>query len=234
MTNILIISGASRGIGAAIADCFLAHQWQVMNLSRSKSKNQRVQSIPVDFANLATLAKKITLLDTQLANANRICLIHNASRLIHDTIQEIPLISFQETLTVNLMAPNLLNQRIIPHMKTGSSILYIGSTVSEMAVPNIASYIISKHAMVGMMRATCQDLHAKGIHTTCICPGFTDTEMLREYIANDQERRAALEKRNAGQRLIHPKEIAELAWFCANNSVINGSVTHANLGQINT
>ncbi|MCD6046361.1 MAG: putative dehydrogenase like protein [Gammaproteobacteria bacterium] len=231
MKNLLIITGASRGIGAAIAEYFLNQQWQVINLSRSTSPNAQVQSIEVDFSDLTLLEEKLSALKEQLQQADKICLVHNAARLTSDTIQDIPTSSFEETLTVNLLAPNLLNQKIIPHMKKGSSIVYIGSTVSEMAVPNIASYVISKHALVGMMRATCQDLHAKEIHTACICPGFTDTEMLRQYIGDDRAKRATLEKRNIGQRLIHPTEIASVAWFCANNPVINGTVIHANLGQ---
>jgi NAD(P)-dependent dehydrogenase (short-subunit alcohol dehydrogenase family) len=231
MKNLLIITGASRGIGAAITEYFLNQHWQVINLSRSPSPNAQVQSIEVDFSNLIQLEEEISVIEEQLPQVDKICLIHNAARLTGDTIQNIPTTSFQETLTVNLLAPNLLNQKIIPYMKKGSSIIYIGSTVSEMAVPNIASYVISKHALLGMMRATCQDLHAKEIHTACICPGFTDTEMLRQYMDDDSAKRATLEKRNMGHRLIHPTEIASVAWFCANNPVINGTVIHANLGQ---
>lgn len=231
MNNVLIVTGGSRGIGAAIAENFLAQNWSVFNLSRSAIDNTRITHIKTDFANLAILEKAITPLESELQKADRICLIHNAARLTSDTIENLSNDSFQETLTVNLMAPNILNQKIIPHMRKGSSILYIGSTVSEIGVPNIASYIITKHAIVGMMRATYQDLHAKEVHSACICPGFTNTEMLRQYIGDDQDKRSRMEKRNIGQRLIAPQEIADLAWFCANNPVINGSILHANLGQ---
>ena len=47
-------------------------------------------------------------------------------------------------------------------------------------MPHSFSYVVSKHALVGMMRATCQDLAGREIHTACICPGFTDTEMFRD------------------------------------------------------
>ena len=53
------------------------------------------------------------------------------------------------------------------------------------AVPNSFSYILSKHAQVGIMRATRQDLMGKGIHTALINPGFTDTEMLQKHLNND-------------------------------------------------
>eukprot|EP01043_Picozoa_sp_COSAG02_P056833 COSAG02_NODE_6801_length_3352_cov_170.007378_3_plen_92_part_00 len=52
---------------------------------------------------------------------------------------------------------------------------FVGSTLSEKAVANTASYVTAKHAMVGLMRATCQDLAAAAapVHTALVCPGFT-------------------------------------------------------------
>ena len=70
-----------------------------------------------------------------------------------------------------------------------------------------------------------------GIHTALICPGFTDTEMLRTHIGNNPEVVAAIGGMNAYGRLIDPGEIAELIVWAHGNPVINGAVLHANLGQ---
>ena len=83
-----------------------------------------------------------------------------------------------------------------------------------------------------MMRASCQDLDNSGIHTCCICPGFTDTKMLRQHLGNDEEIIKQVADNMTAHRLVEPQEIAELCYFCANHAVINGSVLHANLGQI--
>ena len=96
-------------------------------------------------------------------------------------------------------------------------------------MPGSYSYVISKHAIVGMMRALCQDLAGTGVHTACICPGFTDTEMLREHVPADAM--AAVAEVSAFNRLIKPGEIAETLLFAAGNPVVNGAVIHANLGQ---
>ncbi len=64
----------------------------------------------------------------------------------------------------------------------------------------------------------------------CICPGFTDTEMLREHVPD--EAMEAVQAVSAYDRLIDPDEIAECLYWAANQPVINGSVIHANLGQI--
>jgi len=84
--------------------------------------------------------------------------------------------------------------------------------------------------LIGMMRATCQDLNGKEIHTACICPGFTDTEMLRTHLPEDAIESIA--EMNVFGRLIQPEEIAASLLFAAENPVVNGSVIHANLGQV--
>ena len=81
-----------------------------------------------------------------------------------------------------------------------------------------------------MMRATCQDLIATGIHTSCICPGFTDTEMLREHVPD--EFMDTIKEMSAYGRLVEPGEIAATILWASQNPVINGSVLHANLGQV--
>ncbi len=99
-------------------------------------------------------------------------------------------------------------------------------------MPVEESYVISKHALVGLMRATCQDLATREIHTACICPGFTDTEMLRTHVGEDSGVLDAIAAMNPFGRLIEPREIAESILFAAQHPVINGAVLHANLGQI--
>ena len=124
----------------------------------------------------------------------------------------------------------MLNRLLLPHMTEGSSILYVGSTLGEKAVPGSFSYVVSNHASIGMMRASCQDLAGTGVHTACINPGFTDTEMLRDHIPDDVMPDIA--QMSAFGRLIEPAEIGKTLLFAAQNPVINGSVINANLGQI--
>jgi NAD(P)-dependent dehydrogenase (short-subunit alcohol dehydrogenase family) len=117
-------------------------------------------------------------------------------------------------------------------MAPGSSIIYIGSTLSEKAVANSYSYVTSKHAVVGMMRATCQDLANTGIHTVCVCPGFTDTEMLRTHVGEDADILKHIAALSTFNRLVTPEEIATAIQFAGQNPVLNGAVMHTNLGQI--
>ena len=228
--KLLLITGASSGIGLACAEAFLAAGYRVVNLSRRDCPNKEVRSINCDLSEPdfgEALKAKIT---AELEAADSISLVHNASLLANDAVGGTNSDHLRTVYEINLIAPNTLNNLCIEHMQTGSSILYIGSTLSEKAVPNSFSYVTSKHASIGMMRSTCQDLAGGKIHTACVCPGFTDTQMLREHVPADAMDFVA--GMSAFKRLIEPEEIANTVLFCANNPVLNGAVIHANLGQV--
>lgn len=226
----LLITGASSGIGLHTAQRFVAEGYTVVNLSRRRCPLDTVNHINCDLAASGFLERISPQLTPLLQQAEQIVLIHNAARMNNDSAVETSSNTFRETLEVNLVAPNTLNYYAIPFMKPGSAVLYVGSTLAEKAVPGSYSYVVSKHAMVGMMRATCQDLAGRDIHTCIVCPGFTDTEMLRAHVP--EEAMEAVQGMSAFNRLIDPDEIAECLFWAANHPVINGSVMHASLGQI--
>lgn len=226
----LLITGASAGIGLHTAQRFLKEGYRVINLSRRRCPIDAVHQVNCDLSVPGFLESVSSQITPSLSEAEEIVLIHNAAMNAHDTAVETPSNAFRQVLEVNLVAPNSLNYFVIPYMKAGSSVLYVGSTLSEKAVPGSFSYVVSKHASIGMMRATTQDLAGRGIHTACICPGFTDTEMLRNHVPADAME--IVRGMSAFDRLIDPDEIAECLYWASANPVINGSVLHANLGQI--
>lgn len=230
MNKILIISGGSKGIGASTAQRFLDEGFKVICLSRSAPRDSGIYHVPVDFS-LPSWTSGLSLLTELVPEKCQICLIHNASIIRKDSVRDAAS-DLGNVIQINLIASQQLNEIILPLMLPGSSILYVGSTLSEKAVANTLSYSVSKHAALGLMRATCQDLIGSGIHTAAVCPGFTDTEMLRNHVGNNEEIIRAIESNVSYGRLINPEEIAETLWFCANNAVINGAVIHANLGQV--
>ena len=230
--RLLIITGASGGIGAATAVAFRDAGWRVVNLSRRPVAIDGVAHIPCDLGRPGFAASLTPVLAAHIAGATAICLLHNAARLENDRTGELQDDAWRRILEINLVAPNALNNIVLPRMGARSSVLYVGSTLSEKAVPNSLSYVTSKHALMGMMRATCQDLIGRGIHTALICPGFTDTPMLREHLGSDAAVLASIAGLSAYKRLIEPGEIAATLLFAAHSPVLNGAVIHANLGQV--
>jgi len=226
----LVITGASAGIGAATAELFQKHGFDIVNLSRRPCSVAGVTNIACDLSQPDFIAAIQDDLNHAIQGSKQITLIHNAAILINDNIASTDSEQLRRVFEINIIAANTLNQFMIPQMQASSSILYVGSTLGEKAVPNSFSYATSKHAVIGMMRATCQDLAGTGVHTACINPGFTNTEMLREHVPADVMPQIAA--MSAFERLIEPAEIANALLFAAQNSVLNGAAINANLGQI--
>lgn len=229
--TIAIISGASVGIGRATARAFQDGGYEVVNLSRRQCDLPGVHNLSCDLAEPTAVGDALEALLAHISGLSEICLVHNASQMRKDSAENCSDQSLRAVLETNLVAVNRINRTLLPAMGPGSSVLYVGSTLSEKAVPGAFSYVVSKHAQLGMMRSTCQDLMGSGIHTALICPGFTDTEMLRNHLGNDEALLQQIGAMNSFGRLIEPEEIASLLFWAHRNPVINGAVLHANLGQ---
>jgi 3-oxoacyl-[acyl-carrier protein] reductase len=226
-----IITGASVGIGNATAQAFLEEGFDVYNLARRKCPINGITNIACDLTSEHAIHAACDVLIASITSSTEVALVHNASQMRKDSTTDCTSDSLRDVLETNVVGINSLNQRLLPVLPHNSSVLYVGSTLSEKAVAGSYSYVISKHAQLGMMRATCQDLMESGIHTAMICPGFTDTEMLRTHLGQDPAMEDAVAGMNSFNRLIAPQEIAELIRWAHHNPVINGAVLHANLGQ---
>lgn len=227
----LILTGASRGIGLATVKHFLAQGWRVLTLGRQPS----AQGSTHFFIDLGAPDWELQLKPflSQLSPTS-ICLVNNAAYYVADSIMDVEAEHLDKSLHLNVQVPALLSQALLPLMLPGSSIIHIGSTLSEKGVQNNVSYTVSKHAILGLMRAMTQDLMGKQIYTMCLCPGATDTEMLKDRCQHDPAILNKIQALNTEKRFITPAEIAELVFFCAINPVLNGSVLHANFGQRST
>lgn len=234
MGPIAILTGASSGIGAAAAEQFIQRGFTVINISRRDCTVKGVETISTDLSDADSAAQTCEALADRLQEAENapVCLVHNASLMLKDRCDTTEDEALLRVLTVNVVGINTLNRALMPLMPQSSSVLYVGSTLSEKAVAGAYSYIVSKHAQLGMMRATCQDLMGRGIHTALICPGFTDTSMLRQHVGHDEAILSSLGNMNSFGRLVSPREIADLILWAHEHPVINGSVMHGNLGQI--
>ena len=232
MRKTLVITGASAGIGLSIAEYFLSQGFDVVNLSRSKPDLEGVKHFSVDLSEQEELERILPELKSYLSGENQITLIHNAFSYCADSVSEFDKELVDKSFQVALLAPMKLNQALLPLMSSGSSILFIGSTLSEKAVSGAMSYSTLKHATIGLMRSVAQDLISYDrIHTVCLCPGFTRTKMLEDHLKRQNALDTVTEK-VLFKRLLEPEEIAKLTFFCSGNPSINGSVIHANLGQL--
>ncbi len=234
MKKVLVITGASKGIGKATASHFIQQGFKTVNLSRSPCELDQAINIKADMLQPNWLATCKESIMQAVGEPEQLVLIHNAAMMTKETVADISGDTLRGVLQLNVVAAAELNTWLIPMMPEGSSILYVSSTLGRKAVANTHAYVISKHAVIGQMRATCQDLAGRMIHTAAVCPGFTETEMLSEHLGANPDIYEQITSGIAHRRLAQPNEIADTLWFCATNPVINGAILDANLGQIET
>jgi 3-oxoacyl-[acyl-carrier protein] reductase len=243
-SGLLIVTGGGSGIGAATARLAAENGWNVLNLSRTGMREplppgiaHRIETVQVDLVRdfrenrlgrtRAALAPSVLTQET--IGPRRIALVHNAAFTFNDTAREPSLERMSALLELSTLVPAYMNELLIPHMGRGSSILYVGSTLSHRGVEGSLSYVTAKHALLGLMRATAKDLSGSGIHSVCVCPGPTDTPMLRGLYG--QERLAAFTAAMSERRLATPEEIARVILFAASSPQLNGAVIDAAFGE---
>ena len=237
MNKVLIITGASKGIGLATAQHFASNGYRVVNISRSVCPLEGVTNVTVDLSDQAWLSTHGDAILSAVSGGksdalDNVVLVHNAAMMTKDSVSHLQADVLRQVLELNVVAIAQLNALLIPCLPQGSAIIYISSTLGTKAVANTHAYVVSKHAVIGQMRASCQDLAGTMIHTAAICPGFTETEMLSEHLGANPDIRQQIVETIAHGRLAQPSEIADTVWFASQTPVINGAIIDANLGQI--
>ncbi|RAX13587.1 SDR family NAD(P)-dependent oxidoreductase [Photorhabdus bodei] len=227
--NTVFVTGGSTGIGLSICTMYLQMGWRVVSLSRTPPPLDDCIHIETDFAQCSIKEDRIREILNECKD--KICLVHNAAQHVSDTALKADIDYLSDLFNISIKGAAKLNSIFSNFLNEGSSIIYIGSTLSELGVPGNFSYITIKHAVVGMMRATQQDMSERKVHTCCICPGVTATRMATE---SEKFTDDFFSKRVSLGRYVEPEEIATLTYFCSENPTLNGSVIHANLGQINS
>lgn len=240
-----VVTGAGGGIGAAIVAELARLGASLTLLGRSAAPLERVAgSLELDdpqarvgwgIADVTDSAAVAAAFDQARARFGGIdilvcCAGQAVSEAFHRTTAEL----WSGTLRVNLDGAFHCIQAALPDMleRRWGRIVNIASTVGLKGYAYVAAYCAAKHGLVGLTRALAVEFAAKGVTVNAVCPGYTDTALMREALANiraktgrsEPEALAELVALNPQGRLVAPQEVAQtVAWLCGPNSAsING------------
>jgi Tropinone reductase 1 len=213
---VIIVTGASRGIGRAIAEELQARGAVVVGAARNVADLSATDSLLPVVADVAQDADREALLAAALGRFGRIDgLVNNAGGAFRGAAVDTALEDFRRVLELNLLAAFALSCLAHPYLKASrGSIVNISSVTSHRALPIRAAYGTSKAALDHLTRSLAVEWGPDGIRVNAVLPWFTRTEMVEKVL----EERAFEEKLLAAtplRRLAEPADIARAAAFLA-------------------
>ena len=176
--KVVLVTGASRGIGLACAERFAAEGAEVYSAQRRTSGFNPIQ---IDFTD--PTAPENLIADV-IGKAGRLdVLINNAGVMEEGTVEETTLDAWHRTLQVNLTVPFLLTKFAMPHLRVmQGSIVNIGSIEGLGSNPRHPAYCASKAGLHGLTRAVAVDHGSEGVRCNAVAPGWIDTELNSDFI----------------------------------------------------
>lgn len=186
--KVALVTGGSRGIGAAIAarlaregaDVALTYQYDAERAAevagKIKDAGRRTLVAQIDSADPEAVT---AIVDRTAAELGRLdILVNNAGAFHIGGLGELGWTDFEETMNVNVRAPFVAAQAAVKHMTNGGRIISIGSNVAERTVfPGFSAYATSKAALIGMTKALSRELGPSGITVNLASPGPIDTDL---------------------------------------------------------
>jgi 3-hydroxybutyrate dehydrogenase len=226
-----IVTGGSRGIGRAIAVALSAYGATVTLLGRDRAAvaetaaalGERVSGDVADVTD-AEAVRSAFFRAVERSGPVTI-LINNAGQAqsapLHRTDEQM----WQRLIAVNLTGTYHCIHTALPGMLAAGHgrIVNIASSAGQVGYPYVAAYCAAKHGVVGLTRSLALETATKGITVNAVCPGYTDTDIVRETIGNiraktgrsEAEALAALVQHNPQGRLVRPEEVANaVLWLC--------------------
>ena len=207
--KIALVTGASRGIGLAVADELRAAGAHVVRLARSLTDGSadRQTDFQCDMAVPEQVDRTVQRMLKELGLPDIV--VNNAGVFIIKHLEDLSAQDLQQTLAVNLTGPFLVARALVPLLRRRHSghLVTIGSVSDHIGLPGSAAYAASKYGVRGMHEVIRAELAQSGVRTTLISPGPVDTELWDEL---DPDSKPGFTKR---KDMMRAEDIAEAVLF---------------------
>ncbi|MBL8752677.1 MAG: SDR family oxidoreductase [Planctomycetes bacterium] len=222
-----IVTGASRGIGKAIANALAAAGHRLLLVARDdaalqataeplRARGGTVITCTADLRDAAAIETVVTTAERQLGPVTAI--VNNAGTAPSDKVENTTPAMVADTFALHVAAPLAFARRLAPGMKRAGTgvLLQLASTAGLRGYPFTSAYTAAKHGMVGLSRALHAELGSAGVRVYAVCPGFVDSDITRGAAAaiaargktTAAEAHARMGQQNRIGRMHTPDEVA--------------------------
>ena len=244
-----LVTGGGRGIGLAAARALGAHGAAVSLLGRDEKRLAKAASAVPQAQGLVCDVCDEHAVDAAIERAVEGfgaigLLVNNAGAAESAPFARTDLTLWRRMLEVNLTGAFLCTRAVLPGMRERGfgRIVNIASTAGLKGYPYVAAYCAAKHGVVGLTRSLALEVATRGITVNAVCPGYTDTDLLRDAAAavaqksgrSPEEVLAEFARSNPQGRLVLPREVADtVVWLCLPGSeAINGQAIAVAGGEV--
>ncbi len=246
--RVAFVTGASRGIGEGIARALAQAGYRVACAARSKDAISALAeeigglAVPLDLTETDAISEAIDIVESTLGPID--VLVSNAGVAMSAPLERTSDADWDSTIAVNLTAGFLLTRRVVPGMveRGAGRVIYLASNAGLSGYAYTSAYCASKHGVIGLMRALAIENARTGVTFNAVCPGFVETDIVRETIEKIQATtgrdaeaaRRALEKMNPQGRLIQVDEVVHAVMALVDEGArgINGQAITIDGGQV--
>jgi NAD(P)-dependent dehydrogenase (short-subunit alcohol dehydrogenase family) len=245
-----LVTGAARGIGGAIARMLAAEGATLTLLGRAREAlEQLAADLPgqhgVAVADITDPQQIQAAFEQAIAQRGRIAiLVNNAGQAESAPFGKTSLELWNRMLSVNLTGTFVCAQAALSGMLAAGRgrIVNIASTAGQRGYAYVAAYAAAKHGVIGLTRSLALEVAKKGITVNAVCPGYTETDILRDSIANvvaktgrsEDEARAQFAASNPQQRIVQPEQVADaVRWLCGSGAdAVTGQAISVSGGEV--
>ncbi len=221
--RVALVTGASRGLGAAIVDRFLAEGWRVLATSRQEPSRSEAGLVEV-AADLAEPGSAQKLVAAALDEFGRLdALVNNAGLDLAKPLVETTEEETRRIFEVNAFAPLWLIQAATPALAEdgGGAVVNVTSRLAHIGVPEMTIYGASKGALRALTHGAATELAPLGVRVNAVAPGMTETDLFNEWLEglpDPAAARAEVESKTPLGRLGAPADVAAAVWFLASDN----------------